>query len=167
MTIRTILLTASALILAAACNPSATEAPAPAPAPAAPIADAATPAPSGPAAENTPDSLSSTPAAPVMTPEASAAPAAPAATAAALSSETLATARATYASTCSMCHGSTGQGTPQLGVALTNIHDVGEIKNKITKGMVEPGDSMPPMGAALSPTQLDALAAFIAAGLPQ
>ncbi len=166
MTIRTLLLTASALILAAACNPSATEAPAPAPAPAAPIADPTTPAPSGPAAENTTDSLASTPAAPEATPAAPA-PAAPSVTVAnSPTLEEIATAKTAYAATCAMCHGPAGQGT-QMGVTLANIHDVVAIKDKINKGMVKPGDKMPPMGAALTPASLDALAKYIAAGLPQ
>ena len=168
MTIRTLLLTASALILAAACNPSATEAPAPVPAPAAPIADPATPAPSGPAAENTPDSLSSTPAVPEATPAAPAAPATPGGVTVANSPtlEEIATAKTAYAATCAMCHGPAGQGT-QMGVTLANIHDVAAIKDKINKGMIKPGDKMPPMGAALTPASLDALAKYIAAGLPQ
>lgn len=166
MTIRTLLLTASALILAAACNPSATEAPAPAPAPAAPIADPTTPAPSGPAAENTTDSLASTPAAPEATPAAPA-PAAPSVTVAnSPTLEEIATAKTAYAATCAMCHGPAGQGT-QMGVTLANIHDVAAIKDKINKGMIKPGDKMPPMGAALTPASLDALAKYIAAGLPQ
>lgn len=162
MTIRTILLTASALVLAAACNPSATEAPAEAPAPAAPIAAPSEPAPSGPAAENTTDSLSSTPAAPEATP---AAPAAPAASAG-LSAETIAAGRTAYASTCAMCHGPAGQGT-QMGVALKAGLDPVAVKEKVSKGMIYPGDKMPPMAAALSPAALDAVAAFVAAGLPQ
>lgn len=166
MTTRTLLLTASALILAAACNPSATEAPAEAPAPAAPIADPATPAPSGPAAENTTDSLASTPAAPEA-PGATPTPAAPSVTVAnSPTLEEIATAKTAYASTCAMCHGPAGQGT-QMGVTLANIHDVAAIKDKVNKGMVKPGDKMPPMGAALTPAALDALAKYVAAGLPQ
>lgn len=167
MTIRTLLLTASALILATACNPSATQAPAEAPAPAAPIADPTTPAPSGPAAENTTDSLSSTPAAPAAPEAAAAAPAAPSITVAnSPTLEEIATAKTAYAATCAMCHGPAGQGT-QMGVTLANIHDVAAIKDKVNKGMVKPGDKMPPMGAALTPASLDALAKYIAAGLPQ
>lgn len=165
MTIRTVLLTASALVLAAACNPSATEAPAPAPA--APIADPATPAPSGPAAENTTDSLSSTPAAPAV-PGATPAPAAPGGVTVADSPtlEEIATAKTAYAASCAMCHGPTGQGT-QMGVSLVNGLEVAVVKEKVTKGMINPGDKMPPMGAALSPAALDALAKYVAAGLPQ
>lgn len=167
MTIRTILLTASALVLAAACNPSATEAPAEAPAPAAPIADPATPAPSGPAAENTTDSLASTPAAPAA-PGATPAPATPGGITVANSPtlEEIATAKTAYAASCAMCHGPTGQGT-QMGVSLVNGLEVAVVKEKVTKGMINPGDKMPPMGAALSPAALDALAKYVAAGLPQ
>jgi mono/diheme cytochrome c family protein len=163
VTIRTVLLTASALILADACNPSATDAPAPAPAPTAPIADPATPAPSGPAAENTTDSLASTPAAP-------AAPVTVAPGGVTVGDsptlEQLAAAKTAYASTCAMCHGPTGQGT-QMGVSLVNGLEIAVIKEKVTKGMINPGDKMPPMGAAMSADTLDALAKFIAAGLPQ
>ena len=165
MTIRTVLLTASALVLAAACNPSATEAPAPAPA--APIADPATPAPSVPAAENTTDSLSSTPAAPA-TPGTTPAPAAPGSVTVADSPtlEEIATAKTAYAASCAMCHGPTGQGT-QMGVSLVNGLEAAVVKEKVTKGMINPGDKMPPMVAALTPAALDALAKYVAAGLPQ
>lgn len=160
--LRTAILTTAASVAAlalAACQPSAQE-PAPAVPPAAPIAEA-TPE-SGPAAENTTGSLSSTPAEPAAAPAPAATPAAPAGPTAA----ELASARTTYAGTCAMCHGPTGQGT-QMGVALTNGLEVAVIKEKVTKGMVNPGDKMPPMGAALSGEQLDALAKFVAAGLPQ
>jgi mono/diheme cytochrome c family protein len=159
--LRTAFLTASVFALAAACTPAANE-PAPATPEAAPIAEVT--APSGPAAENTTDSLSTTPAA---DPAAAPAPAAPASAAAASGPTTaeLTAGRATYAASCAMCHGPTGQGT-QMGVALTNGLEVPVIKEKVTKGMVNPGDKMPPMGAALSADQLDALAKFVAAGLP-
>jgi len=159
--LRTAFLTASVFALAAACTPAANE-PAPATPEAAPIAEVT--APSGPAAENTTDSLSTTPAA---DPAAAPAPAAPASAAAASGPTTaeLTAGRATYAASCAMCHGPTGQGT-QMGVALTNGLEVPVIKEKVTKGMVNPGDKMPPMGAALSDDQLDALAKFVAAGLP-
>jgi mono/diheme cytochrome c family protein len=65
-----------------------------------------------------------------------------------------------------MCHGPTGQGT-QMGVALTAGLDYDAVKEKIVKGMVSPGEKMPPMAAALSADQLDDLAKFVAAGLPQ
>ncbi len=161
MNLRTAFLTASVFALAAACTPAANE-PAPATPEAAPIAEVT--APSGPAAENTTDSLSTTPAA---DPAAAPAPAAPASAAAASGPTTaeLTAGRATYAASCAMCHGPTGQGT-QMGVALTNGLEVPVIKEKVTKGMVNPGDKMPPMGAALSADQLDALAKFVAAGLP-
>ncbi len=156
MKIRFALLTASAFALAAACTPAAQE-PAPATPAAAPIVET-TPPPSGPAAENTTDSLSST--APAATPV----PATPAAAAGPTTAE-LTAGRGTYTATCAMCHGPAGQGT-QMGVALTNGLEVAVIKEKVTKGMVNPGDKMPPMGAALSADQLDALAKFVAAGLP-
>ena len=159
MKIRTALVTASAFALVAACTPAAQE-PAPVTPEAAPIAEV-TP-PSGPAAENTPDSLATAPAATPV--PATPAPAAPAAAAGPTAAE-LATGRGTYTATCAMCHGPAGQGT-QMGVALTNGLEVAVIKEKITKGMVNPGDKMPPMGAALSAEQLDALAKFVAAGLP-
>lgn len=166
MNIRIALLTASAFALAAACTPAANE-PAPATPEAAPIVETAPAAPSGPAAENTPDSLASAPApATPAAPAASApAPAAPAA-AAGPSAAQLAEGRASFAQGCAMCHGPTGQGT-QMGVALTNGLEVAVVKEKVTKGMINPGDKMPPMGAALSPSQLESLAQFVAAGLPQ
>jgi hypothetical protein len=45
--------------------------------------------------------------------------------------------------------------------------DYAAVKEKIVKGMVSPGEKMPPMAAALSADQLDDLAKFVAAGLPQ
>lgn len=159
--IRTALLTASAFALAAACTPAA-ETPAPATPEAAPIVETTTPPASGPAAENTPDSLASTPAG--ATPAATPAPAAPAATSGPTAAE-LTSGRATYTATCQMCHGPGGQGT-QMGVALSNGLEAAVVKEKVVKGMVNPGDKMPPMGAALTPEQLDALAKFIEAGLP-
>lgn len=154
---------------AAACTPAPSE-----PAPEIPPAsDIAAPSPSaGPAADNTADSLASLPpdgpSAPIVPPEASSAPApAPSATAASAShTETLAMGRAAYARTCAMCHGPTGLGT-QLGVALTAGLDAAAVKEKIVKGKVAPTDMMPPMGAGLSEAELDALASFVEAGLPQ
>lgn len=164
MKLRTAILTVSALALAAACTPAA-EDPAPATPDPAPIAEDAPP--SGPAAANTPDSLSSTPdAAPAAAP-------APAATTPgdlritdSPTLEQVAEGRAAYTASCAMCHGPTGQGT-QMGVALTNGLEIPVIKEKVVKGMINPGDKMPPMGAAMSPETLDALAKFVAAGLPQ
>lgn len=160
MKIRTAFLTVAAFGLAA-CTPAAQE-PAPATPDPAPIADAA-PAPSGPAAENTPDSLASGP---------TADPAAPAPVAstppAAAATVDYSAGRAVYegAGSCKLCHGPTGQGTP-MGVALTAGLDYASIKEKVVKGAVKAGDTMPPMGAALSAEQLDALAKFVEAGLPQ
>jgi len=154
-------LTISTLALFAACTPAAQE-PAPAAPPPAPIAEAPV-IPSGPAAENTTDSLSTAPAGQSAAP----APDLPAATTGP-STEELANGRAVYAGagSCAMCHGPTGQGT-QMGIALTAGLDYEAVKEKIVKGMVGPGEKMPPMGAALSPEQLDDLAKFVAAGLPQ
>lgn len=164
MNFRLASLTISTLALLAACTPAA-EGPAPATPPPAPIADEPAP-PSGPAAENTADSLSTAPAdttAPAATP----APAVPAASSGS-SAEELANGRAVYAGagSCAMCHGPTGQGT-QMGVALTAGLDYDAIKEKIVKGIVNPGEKMPPMGAALSADQIDDLSKFVAAGLPQ
>jgi mono/diheme cytochrome c family protein len=160
--LRNACLTASIFALAAACTPAANEPAPPAPE-TAPIAEAT--APSGPAAENTPDSLASSPAA--ATPATPAAATAPGGLKVADSPtlEQIAVGRTSYMASCAMCHGPSGQGT-QMGVALTNGLEVAVIKEKITKGMVNPGDKMPPMGAALSADQLDALAKFVAAGLP-
>ena len=164
MNVRLATLMVAAFALFAACTPAAEEAPPAAPPPA-PIAEEPA-GPSGPAAENTTDSLSSASVAPA---------AAPAAPAPALSLESaeptveeLANGRAIYAGagSCAMCHGPTGQGT-QMGIALTAGLDYEAVKEKIVKGMVSPGEKMPPMGAALSADQLDDLAKFVAAGLPQ
>lgn len=162
MKLRIVLLTVSAFALAAACTPAANE-PAPAAPEAAPIAEAAPP--SGPAADNTTESLASAPPVePAVTPPAPAAPASIKVTDSP-TLEQIATGRATYTATCAMCHGPSGQGTV-MGVALTNGLEIAVIKEKVTKGMVNPDDKMPPMGAALSADQLDALAKFVAAGLP-
>jgi len=127
---------------------------------------------SGPAAENTTDSLATAPADMAAPAAAAGAPIA-AASADTVSSpgtgeEELANGRAVYAGagSCAMCHGPTGQGT-QMGVALTAGLDYDAVKEKIVKGIVSPGEKMPPMGAALSAEQLDDLSKFVAAGLPQ
>ena len=160
MKVRTVFLTASVFALLAACTP-APEEPAPAvPAPA-PIAEAPA-APSGPAAENTTDSLATTPAADPAAAPAPAAGATPAVPAAA----DFTAARVAYGNSCAMCHGPAGQGT-QMGVALTAGLEADAVKEKIVKGQINPGDKMPAMGAALSAEQLDALAKFVEAGLPQ
>lgn len=164
MNFRLATLTLSTLALIAACTPAAEE-PAPATPPPAPIAEEPL-GPSGPAAENTTDSLSTAPA-DAAAPAAAVAPAIPAASAGPTAEE-LANGRAVYAGagSCAMCHGPTGQGT-QMGVALTAGLDYDAVKEKIVKGMVSPGEKMPPMAAALSADQLDDLAKFVAAGLPQ
>jgi len=166
--LQTILLTTAAFIALAACTPAA-ETPAPEVAPPADIA-AVTPE-SGPAAENTTDTLASappadaatTPAATATTP-AAAPPATPAA-AAGSTKEELANGAAVYARTCAMCHGPTGAGT-QMGVGLTAGHEYAVIKEKVTKGTVNAGDKMPPLAAAMSADDLNDVAKFIEAGLP-
>ena len=168
MKLQTILLTTAAFIALPACNPAA-ETPAPEVAPPADIA-AVTPE-SGPAAENTTDTLASappadaatTPAATATTP-AAAPPATPAA-AAGPTKEELANGAAVYARTCAMCHGPTGAGT-QMGVGLTAGHEYAVIKEKVTKGTVNAGDKMPPLAAAMSADDLNDVAKFIEAGLP-
>jgi hypothetical protein len=40
------------------------------------------------------------------------------------------------------------------------------VKTKVVKGMINPGDKMPPLGAALSPEETEAVAHFVAAGFP-
>lgn len=163
MNFRLAALTISTLALFAACTPAADE-PAPATPPPAPIAEEPA-GPSGPAAENTTDSLSTTPAMDMAAPAPAAAT--PAASAGPTAEE-LANGRAVYAGagSCAMCHGPTGQGT-QLGVALTAGLDYDAVKEKIVKGMVSPGEKMPPMAGPLSAEQLDDLSKFVAAGLPQ
>jgi mono/diheme cytochrome c family protein len=174
--LQTILMSAAAFVALAACTPAA-ETPAPAiPAP----ADIAAPAPeSGPAAENTTDTLATAPPADVApaTPAApaSATPAPPAAqpattpakpAAAGPTKDELANGAAVFARTCAMCHGPTGEGT-QMGVALTAGHDYATVKEKVTKGPINSGDKMPPLAAAMSPDDLDDVAKFVEAGLPQ
>ncbi len=164
MKLHTVLLTAAAFIALAACNPAPSE-PAPETPPPAPIAEPT--APSGPAAENTSDSLSSTPptdvaAAPGATPAPPATPAASPAAAGATKEE-LANGAAVYARTCAMCHGPNGAGT-QMGVALTAGHEYASIKEKITKGMINSGDKMPPLAAALSAAELDDVSKYVESG---
>ena len=65
-----------------------------------------------------------------------------------------------------MCHGPTGGGT-QIGVALTAGHDYATVREKVIKGPINSGDKMPPLGAALSTDDLDDVAKFVEAGLPQ
>lgn len=128
-----------------------------------PSPDLAAPAPdTGPAAANTTGSLSSTPAsAPSQPPAVTPAPA-PQAT----NKADLEIGSAVYARTCAMCHGPDGKGVPNMGAELKE-KDVAKIKEKITKGTVHPGDKMPPMGAAVSAEELDAVAKYVAAGLPK
>jgi len=171
--LQAVLISAAAFAALAACTPAA-ETPAPvAPAPA-DIA-AATPE-SGPAAENTTETLASAPvdatAAPApaatATPTTAAAPpAAPAAPAAAAGPTKLqlANGAAVYARTCAMCHGPTGAGT-QMGVGLTAGHEFAVIKEKVTKGPINPGDKMPPLAASMSADDLSDVAHYIEAGLP-
>ena len=93
---------------------------------------------------------------------ASAAPAPQAATPA-----ELATGAAVFGRTCILCHGADGKGVPNMGNEL-KMKDVAAIKDKIAKGIVNPGDKMPPMGAtSLTPEELDGVAKYIAAGLPK
>jgi 2-oxoglutarate dehydrogenase E2 component (dihydrolipoamide succinyltransferase) len=162
------ILTTAALITLAACNPApAADAPAAAPPPAAEIA---APAPqSGPAAENTTETLSTTP---MADPAAAPAPPAPAlaatppAAAASVSKEELANGAGVYARLCAMCHGPTGAGT-QMGVALTAGFDAAAVQEKVTKGVIKSDDKMPALGAALSADELDDVAIYVEAGLPQ
>jgi len=62
-----------------------------------------------------------------------------------------------------MCHGPTGQGA-QMGVALTNGLEVAVIEEG-HEGHGEPG-RQDAHGRSASADQLDALAEFVAAGLP-
>jgi mono/diheme cytochrome c family protein len=79
----------------------------------------------------------------------------------------LTTGAAVYGRTCVLCHGPDGKGVPNMGNEL-KMKDVAAMKEKIAKGIVNPGDKMPPMGAtSLSPEELDAVAKYIAAGLPK
>ena len=79
----------------------------------------------------------------------------------------LATGAAVYGRTCVLCHGPDGKGVPNMGNELA-MKDVAAMKDKIAKGIVNPGDKMPPMGAtSLSPEELDGVAKYIAAGLPK
>ncbi len=170
MKLHTVFLTTIAFTALAACTPApASDTPAPAAPAAAEIAAPATP--SGPAAENTSDTLASAgaPAAAAITsaPPAAAPPAAApaAAPAAGPTKAELANGAAVYARTCAMCHGPAGQGT-QLAIALTAGLDAATVAEKVTKGMIKSGDKMPPLGAAMSAQDLSDVAAFIEAGLP-
>jgi mono/diheme cytochrome c family protein len=142
--------------LAAACTPAAdTGASAPATEMAAPASIATPDGPvlSGPAAPNTTDTLSNTPPDQPVPATASAAPAP--------SPEEIISGRSAYSRACAMCHGPAGQGTP-AGVALTQ-KDTALITEKIVKG----GEKMPPMAAVLAGDEVDDVAKFVAAGLPQ
>jgi mono/diheme cytochrome c family protein len=162
-----------------ACTPPApTDGATVAPA-AAPAADIAAPAPeSGPAAPNTTDTLSTAPAAATASPAAApqvtapatpATPPAPATAAPAASADAtpaeIANGRSAYTRTCAMCHGPKGEGTPAGSPIATR--DPAAIANKVTKGVINPGERMPAMGAMLSADEIDDVSKFIAAGLPQ
>jgi mono/diheme cytochrome c family protein len=64
-----------------------------------------------------------------------------------------------------MCHGPKGEGTP-AGSAIAS-RDAAAIANKITKGVINPGERMPAMGGMLSAEEIDDVSKFVAAGLPQ
>lgn len=168
MKLHTVFLTTAAFSVLAACNPApASDTAAPASAPAAEIAAPTTP--SGPAAENTSDTLASAPAAAAAPAAPGAAPAPPAAPPAAAAGPTKAeldNGAAVYARTCAMCHGPSGEGTA-MAIALTAGHEAAVVKEKVTKGMIKPGDKMPPLGAAMSAQDLDDVAKFVEAGLPK
>ena len=76
----------------------------------------------------------------------------------------LAAGRSAYAATCAMCHGAKGEGSP-AGSAIT-AKDVAAITTKITKGQVNPGDKMPPMGGMMSAEEVTNVAKWVAAGFP-
>jgi mono/diheme cytochrome c family protein len=143
--------------LVVACTPAAEES---APVAEAPAITAPADTATGPAAPNTADTLATAP--PEQT---TAPPAASAATAPAATPEELVTGRAAYSRTCAMCHGARGEGTP--AAAAIASRDAAVIADKITKGAINPGDRMPPMAAMMAPGELDAVAKFVAAGLPQ
>jgi ubiquinol-cytochrome c reductase cytochrome c subunit len=82
-----------------------------------------------------------------------------------LSAADIAAGRAVFVKSCAMCHGPDGKGG-QLGPQY-KLHDVGDITNKLIKGALTPEEKMPPMGAMLSPDDLDLVARFVAAGLAQ
>jgi mono/diheme cytochrome c family protein len=148
--------TCAALALAAllACTPTADTADV-TPAPTAPTDLAAPASASGPAAPNTTDTLSTAPATPAPTTTATLAP----------TTAEIAVGAAVYARTCAMCHGPAGQGTA-MGVTLA-VKDAAKVKEKVAKGMLKPDDKMPPLGAAMTAEELDHVASYVAAGLPQ
>ncbi|MDP3737015.1 MAG: cytochrome c [Hyphomonadaceae bacterium] len=142
--------------LAAACTPGGETDGASAPPAADQPAIAPPTEPTTSADPNTTDTLTTTtPADPAATTPA----AAPAAT-----PEELASGASAYARTCAMCHGARGEGSP-AGSAIT-AKDAAVIANKITKGQINPGDKMPPMGGMMSPEEVAHVAKFVAAGFP-
>lgn len=156
----------------AACTPSkpptdGATAAAPPPAPA--QADIVPPATaSGPAAPNTPGSLVSTspadPAPPAANTPSSVAAAPPQPPATPPTAAELDTARAAFARTCAICHGPDGKGGPTAGEIT--VRDIAAIKEKMVKGKIKPDDKMLPLGAMLSEADMDAVAKYVAAGLP-
>lgn len=151
---------AMVLALAVACTPAAETdgASAPATTEQPPIAPPTT-EPATSADPNTADTLSTTTLADPTAPATPTAPAVPAAT-----PEELASGAGAYARTCAMCHGAKGEGSP-AGAAIAS-RDVAAITSKITKGQVNPGDKMPPMGGMMSPEDVANVAKFVAAGFP-
>ncbi len=159
---------AMVLALAAACTPGEAD---PIPAPAA-QSDIVAPTPdAAPPVANTSETLASSPASelpapaePAATPAAAAAdlsPAPPAPTAETAPVD-LALGAAAWARTCAMCHGPDGKGTQMAKAIATRSIEV--VKNKVTKGTINPGDKMPPLGAALSAEELEAVSHFVAGG---
>jgi len=62
-----------------------------------------------------------------------------------------------YSTTCIVCHGETGKGGSHGGPALTSALTRDAITNVVTRGR----NDMPPFGRALSPDQLNDLAAYV------
>ncbi len=54
-----------------------------------------------------------------------------------------------------------------MAVALTAGHEAAVVKEKVTKGVIKPGDKMPALGNAMPAQDLNDVAKFVEAGLPK
>ncbi|MGI1680242.1 MAG: PQQ-binding-like beta-propeller repeat protein [Cellvibrionaceae bacterium] len=77
------------------------------------------------------------------------------------SKETLILGRKVFAETCSICHGSGGEGIAGGAPALTGMTELTNILRAVTQGGVE----MPPMKQMLTGEQIDAVSKFVAIDL--
>ncbi len=70
--------------------------------------------------------------------------------------------RQIFATNCAICHGRAGEGVPGGTPAITSLHDVAAIRQRVAKGGVQ----MPAMQTLLTEQQIRDVSDYVAAGLP-